>query len=667
MKRPFLLTTCLTIMLLLIFITPCHAADPDMIYIRYMEGNVILAESGSNDWMEAAVNTPLIEGDTIKTGPAGRIELFLKDGSLIRIGKNSIAKVMAVESKAVELKLDTGMAYVISRGSNGVPIFLDTPLAGLDMASPATTRIDVYAGGPTEVSVYAGNIFAAQQSGRMLVNAGQRLVMKGDGSTPVIGSLRAADDWYAWNTARDRAFSATATDESYAYLPDELRSYSTDLNANGQWIYTPEYEYVWTPTVITVGTWSPYRFGRWAWIRGNYVWVGYDPWGWAPYHYGRWIHHDRAGWCWVPPKRGHVQWEPAHVAWVHSSQKIGWVPLAPGERYDRRSAPVINQTNIYNTYKNVTIERSLLGVAPAHRNAAIANSLVVTERNVMLHQKRTPVNITRPGSVPLKTIGLAPGITPAHAKNGLPDQKKPLRTIQSVPAMDSAAPRQPAASSGTPAPANPGQGIGQVHARPINQRIDSARTGADRVPERASAAPQPDRRGPLSVPAASSSREQSPARQAPAVNVRTIGNKAPSDPVQRSATPGDRQARLEKPRANPGTPAERPAPAVASVRQGNTPSGWARQESPRSVQRSAGNNPAGQPARASTGPGTGNAMKTRTAPPPAVPDSRVNKPPVNSAGPQVSAHTAGKPDPDRENGSREGRPSQSPKDANRKL
>ena len=100
------------------------------------------------------------------------------------------------------------------------------------------------------------------------------------------------------------------------------------------------------------------------------MWIGYEPWGWVPYHYGRWVHHGRAGWCWVPPRHRDVRWEPAHVAWVNSSRQIGWVPLAPGERYDRRTAPVIRQTNVYNvTYNNVTIERSAAAARTSYRNA----------------------------------------------------------------------------------------------------------------------------------------------------------------------------------------------------------------------------------------------------------------------------------------------------------
>lgn len=474
--------------LLLAIAVQAHAADPDTLYVRHIEGGVELAEAGSSQWMEAAVNTPLIEGDTIRTATTGRAELFVKDGSLVRIGKGSTMKIIAVEEKGLQVKLERGMAYVVAKGSNDVPIFFDTPSAAIDMTSPATARVDAYDGGISEVSVYKGEVYAARQNGRMPVRAGERLLIKADGSTPVLGGLRAGDEWLRWNDDRDRAASGNyVAGESYTYLPDELRTYSSDFDANGEWVYTPEYNYVWVPTVITVSTWSPYRFGRWVWIRGSYVWVGYEPWGWAPYHYGRWTHHRTAGWCWVPPARGHVRWEPAQVAWVHSSRQVGWVPLAPGETYDRRKAPVIHQTNVYNVYNNVTVEKSVSTARTAYRNAGVTNAVVTMERDTLLRQKAVRVNVAKTGSVPLRKVSLPANVVPArigraHAQPAVREKTPapiraagaPARGITS-PAVTSSS--QPKVST-IPAPATTrGNPANQPSTVPsLNTRIDNART-----------------------------------------------------------------------------------------------------------------------------------------------------------------------------------------------
>ena len=124
MKRGYFFTAGFLAVLMLGALMPAHAADPDTMYVRYIEGSVNLSESGSPQSMEAVVNTPLIEGDTVATGPGGRTELFLKDGSMARIGKNSVMKVLAMDDKGVQFKLEQGSAYIVSQGSREVPIFL---------------------------------------------------------------------------------------------------------------------------------------------------------------------------------------------------------------------------------------------------------------------------------------------------------------------------------------------------------------------------------------------------------------------------------------------------------------------------------------------------------------------------------------------------------------
>jgi len=89
------------------------------------------------------------------------------------------------------------------------------------------------------------------------------------------------DEWERWNKGRnDRIYASGG--KSSRYLPAELRPYSYDFDNSGRWVQVPQYGYVWTPTVVIGASWSPYRHGRWIWRGGDYIWVGYEPWGWAP-------------------------------------------------------------------------------------------------------------------------------------------------------------------------------------------------------------------------------------------------------------------------------------------------------------------------------------------------------------------------------------------------
>ncbi len=592
---------------LMMTIVSADAADPDTMYVRYIEGAVSLSGAGSPQAMEAVVNTPLIEGDIVAAGPGGRAELFLKDGSIVRAGSNTVMKIVAIDDKGVRFKIEQGTAYIVSRGSKEVRIFFDTPLAALDITSPSTVRIDAYSNGINEISVLKGGIFAAQSSGRMLVREGERLVLKADGSMPSMAALRAPDEWLRWNAGRNTmTFANAGSSNSYTYLPEELKAYSSDLDANGQWIYTPEYDYVWIPTVITVGTWSPYRYGRWAWIRGSYVWVGYEPWGWAPYHYGRWVHHGRAGWCWVPPRHRDVRWEPAHVAWINSSRHVGWVPLAPGERYDRRNAPVINQANIYNTtYRNVTIERSAAAARTSYRNVSVANSMITVESDRMLGRKTMIVAAANKGTAMLKKVSLPANVTPTRAKGGVDNrqitERKAAAAVRSVAApsvMSGMASKSiavtGAAANISPAPVSQPPGTTrQLSDRSLNSRIENARTSPlkdDRIP----GAPRPESQSVASARKLSDTRQQAgspagrnntpPARVMPAappakepaqaVRINTVNPALPANqmarPVKRqpspvvSASPQPSAPNVSRQPQAPGRPLGTPAPQAVS-------------------------------------------------------------------------------------------------------
>ena len=146
-----------------------------------------------------------------------------------------------------------------------------------------------------------------------------------------------------------RSYYGRFEDRRYAstrYLPRELDTYASDFDDNGRWVNAPGYGYVWTPTVSVSVGWSPYSNGRWCWVGGDYVWIGYEPWGWAPYHYGRWSYVASIGWFWVPPARGAAYWGPGYVGWVSTPTYVAWVPLAPGEIITSYS---IHYTKLYDS------------------------------------------------------------------------------------------------------------------------------------------------------------------------------------------------------------------------------------------------------------------------------------------------------------------------------
>ncbi len=93
----------------------------------------------------------------------------------------------------------------------------------------------------------------------------------------------------------------------------------------GEWIWTPEYGWVWRPTGVAAD-WRPYTYGHWVYTEFGWTWASSFEWGWAPFHYGSWAYLDHIGWVWVP---GRV-WAPARVIWRYSGPHVGWAPILAG-------------------------------------------------------------------------------------------------------------------------------------------------------------------------------------------------------------------------------------------------------------------------------------------------------------------------------------------------
>ncbi|WP_395744657.1 DUF6600 domain-containing protein [Prosthecobacter sp.] len=97
------------------------------------------------------------------------------------------------------------------------------------------------------------------------------------------------------------------------------------LSPYGDWIYTPNYGYVWQPLEAQQQQgWLPYTDGSWAYTDAGWTWVSNEDFGWLTYHYGRWIRLLQ-GWVWVPG----YEWAPAWVSWRQTQGQIGWAPLPP--------------------------------------------------------------------------------------------------------------------------------------------------------------------------------------------------------------------------------------------------------------------------------------------------------------------------------------------------
>jgi hypothetical protein len=543
------LTSSLIIVMLFAMPLAAFAAEPEgSLFLRLIEGDVQMKMGDAAEWVPAAANTPLYRGDRLWVPDDGRAEVRFQNGITLRLGAGTAAEAGPIDNGSSLFYLDEGRVYVHAPASGQAALTIQTP-AGSFAGNPGSIyRIEVDRSGNTTASALAGNLYVDRDAGRMTLRPGERLYLAQGAQYPQLSAIVPEDEWGRWNRLRDQEIYAVAQGPSSRYLPTELQGYASDFDANGRWENVPEYGYVWTPTVITVADWAPYRIGRWAWIRGDYVWISYERWGWAPHHYGRWAHiHGR--WCWIPPGRGSAYWGPGYVGWVQTPTYVAWVPLAPRETYYGRGMRGPNTVNVTQINVRTTVINN-----NAYRNIRVANAVTTLHTDAFLGSRTTAPRVKgNPFLTQRASVG-APQLKPVGATampvmKQIPAAKRPPERIVQMhtnvprPSQPTARPVNAAASTlrTTPAPNNShptGESTGRMKAPGVER--DGRGAGTPGRP----AAPASRPEG--SAPAQTSPRVVNSTAAAPATNPAITA---------RPATNAQPAARY----TNPNIPAQRPA------------------------------------------------------------------------------------------------------------
>jgi hypothetical protein len=416
------------VFLFVVFLTPSFspAASPGDLSISFIQGDVQIKPADTDEWVPAAVNTPLLEGDVVWVPEDGRGEIRLIDGTYVRLDGNSSLEILTAQRDAFQFHLSLGRAYINFKGLHNSVLQMDTPFSSIRVYDRSKFRVDVSDSGDTEVSVFRGLVYGENRAGRISVSAGEALSI--DENSAGLSELGPVDEWEQWNAERDGR--GIEVNYSAGYLPDPLQVYSDDFDAYGRWVDAGDYGYCWAPTV-DVSDWAPYRIGRWVWIGGDYVWISYEPWGWVPYHYGRWIFDVSVGWCWVPPSIDDLYWGPGYVGWVYTPYDVSWCPLAPKEIYYGYGYFGPYSVNILNiNINNVVIKK-------AYRNANAKNAVTSISRTTFVTGTPEKVRIT--GNPFLKErIGVGrPPIKPVRTSfmpviKAIPRVAQPPQTIRQV-------------------------------------------------------------------------------------------------------------------------------------------------------------------------------------------------------------------------------------------
>ncbi len=397
-----------------------YAPEHGVARLSVVNGEVSIRRGDSGELTAAALNGPLVMNDHVATGPGGRAEVQFDWGNMIRIGPETEVRLGDLQDRHYLVQIAIGTTSFRVLRNSGADVEISTPTVSVRPLDEGTYRVSVMPDGTTEITVRQGRADIYSPRGSEVLNAGRTMEARGDPNDPeymILGAIP-QDEWDRWNTDRDRALENSS---SYRYVSPDVTG-AEDLDAYGRWTTDPQYGQVWVPTVDA--SWAPYRVGRWVWVDYyGWTWLSGDPWGWAPYHYGNW-YMSPFGWAWYPGVIGpRYYWRPALVSFFGWGSgygggfgfgfgfgNVGWVPLAPYERfrpwYGRgfNNTTIVNNVTVINNYRNARFVNGRNGVTSINagdfgRGRSVNTSNFVRASNADLTragavQGRLPFNAT---------------------------------------------------------------------------------------------------------------------------------------------------------------------------------------------------------------------------------------------------------------------------------
>lgn len=304
--------------------------------VSLVKGDVATRRGDSGDWIATTVNSPIVEGDSVRTKDASRAEVQLSPGNFVRIVAESEAQFVELGEKVFRVRVIHGTALYSELPDSAADIDIETPFAAVRPQEKGRYRIHVGADS-THIEVREGRTEIAMEHTTSSLTAGQAMTLW-QGSAGVefeVGRASNRDGFDRWAANRDRELRRSS---AYRYVSRDIYGVDT-FDDHGSWRHVSSVGHCWFPRVPA--TWVPYRHGHWTWIDYyGWNWVPYAPWGWATSHWGRWHYDPIWGWGWYPgsPRLRHI-WRPALVSFIGAAIRgatfghIGWVPLAPGELY----------------------------------------------------------------------------------------------------------------------------------------------------------------------------------------------------------------------------------------------------------------------------------------------------------------------------------------------
>ena len=217
--------------------------------ISSIDGDVQIRRKDSEEWENAVLNLPVVEGDVVSAGKASRFEIQLNSNNYVRFSENSIITLTTLQDTGIALSLQQGSALIRLNEIDRDREFFEIDAPKTTVALQQKGQYFIEAGTTTEevrVAVYNdGEARVYSESSGFTLRSGRsaRLFIGGAnvGEWDIADASRFDLAFFEWSEERDNLIARRLQNAHYDKYYDRDIYGADELNDYGDWTYDRSY------------------------------------------------------------------------------------------------------------------------------------------------------------------------------------------------------------------------------------------------------------------------------------------------------------------------------------------------------------------------------------------------------------------------------------------